>query len=170
MPSKGPSSPMMPKTYLTLSIEELLAEVTKPGFVYKTRVAIRVKLKAEHNGSHITKEYRKSAMQRVRPSRARVILKPCSTSRSLLLSTRCWVTARYATTYGAATDEIMVSNPGPGAHAGSGRATNKDARLPANLNRLKWIPATANWLSSSIAPKAPKTVAEFSQVRPGWQL
>ncbi len=49
--------------HLTLGIEQLQAEVTKPGLVYKTRIAIRVKLNAEHNGSHITKEYRKSAMQ-----------------------------------------------------------------------------------------------------------
>ena len=51
------------ENHLTLGIEQLQAEVTKPGLVYKTRIAIRVKLNAEHNGSHITKEYRKSAMQ-----------------------------------------------------------------------------------------------------------
>lgn len=48
---------------MTLTINELQVEVTKPGFAYKSRVNIKVSLKAENNGAHITKEYRQSAMQ-----------------------------------------------------------------------------------------------------------
>ncbi len=48
---------------LTLTITQLQAEVTKPGFVYKSRINVKVSLKAENNGAHITKEYRQSAMQ-----------------------------------------------------------------------------------------------------------
>lgn len=40
---------------LTLTITQLQAEVTKPGFVYKSRVNVKVSLKAENNGAHITK-------------------------------------------------------------------------------------------------------------------
>ena len=50
-------------THLTLIVDEMQSEVTKPGLVYKSRVSLKVKLKAERNGASITKEYRKSAMK-----------------------------------------------------------------------------------------------------------
>ena len=50
-------------THLTLIVEQLQSEITKPGLVYKSRVNLQVKVKAERNGASITKEFRKSAMK-----------------------------------------------------------------------------------------------------------
>jgi uncharacterized lipoprotein len=50
-------------THLTVIIEQIQDEITRPGLAYKSRVAMTVKLKAERNGRIITKEYRKSAMK-----------------------------------------------------------------------------------------------------------
>lgn len=44
-------------------VQNMLAEVTKPGLAYKTRVRMEVKLQVQKNGAGIAKTYQKSAMK-----------------------------------------------------------------------------------------------------------
>lgn len=59
--AQGASVGNQGNTHITLIVDDLLAEVTKPGLAYKTRINLQVRLKMERNGNVLTKEFHKSA-------------------------------------------------------------------------------------------------------------
>lgn len=46
---------------LTLEVDELMAEVSKPGLLYQTNTKVRLKLVVDNQGNTLTKEYNKGA-------------------------------------------------------------------------------------------------------------
>lgn len=61
--AQGASVSPQADTQLKLIVQNMQAEVTKPGMAYKTRVKLEVKLQVQKGSTGIVKTYQKSAMK-----------------------------------------------------------------------------------------------------------